>query len=392
MTAVERHKVVEEVILELGLKDCASTRIGNDVQKGCSGGEKRRTSLGVQMLANPSVLFLDEVTTGLDATSAFQLVRTLKYLTTKGRTIITTIHQPRSEIWSFFDRLILLSEGCPIYAGLANTSISHFERLGHKLPSFINPAEYLIDLTAVDSRLPGLENASRARVQSLKSAWQASLQLLKAEDTHDAKEKIVSPFVHGDAVRRPRSHFGREIKTQTARILKTTIRDPIGITGTFAEAVSLGIISGWIFIHLEETLSGIRSREGALYVAAALQGYIILLYEIYRLTLDITIFHRERGEGVVGVFSFLISLRLARMIMEDIIVPLLFSTIFYFVVGFRPLPSQFFIFYVTVLLCQYISVTFAMLCVAAFEDFTRASLVASLTFTLQTVCSEWCMT
>lgn len=389
MTAVERQRVVEEVILELGLKECASTRIGNDVRKGCSGGEKRRTILGVQMLANPSVLFLDEVTTGLDATSAFQLVRTLKYLTTKGRTIITTIHQPRSEIWSFFDRLILLSEGCLIYAGPANASMSYFERLGHKLPPFINPAEHLIDLTAVDSRLPELENASRARVQSLRSAWQASLPLLEAEDAHGAKETIVSPVIRGAAVRRPGSRFGREVKTQTARILKTTMRDPMGITGSFTEAVSLGIISGWIFLNLEETLSGIRSREGALYVAAALQGYIILLYEIYRLTLDITLFHHERAEGVVGVFSFLISLRLARMLMEDIIIPLLFSIIFYFLVGFRPLPSQLFIFYAIVLLCQYVSVTFAMLCVAAFGDFTRASLAASLTFTFQTICSEW---
>jgi ABC-type multidrug transport system ATPase subunit len=102
-TEEERKKVVEEVILELGLKECANTRIGNNIHKGCSGGEKRRTSIGVQLLSNPSVLFLDEPTTGLDATSAFQLVRTLKSLAGKGRTIITTIHQPRSEIWGLFD-------------------------------------------------------------------------------------------------------------------------------------------------------------------------------------------------------------------------------------------------------------------------------------------------
>jgi ABC-type multidrug transport system ATPase subunit len=102
-TSEERKKVVEEAILELGLKECADTRIGNNIHKGCSGGEKRRTSIGVQLLSNPSVLFLDEPTTGLDATSAFQLVRTLKSLAGKGRTIITTIHQPRSEIWGLFD-------------------------------------------------------------------------------------------------------------------------------------------------------------------------------------------------------------------------------------------------------------------------------------------------
>lgn len=64
-TQEERRSVVEQVILELGLKECADTRVGNSAHKGCSGGEKRRTSIGVQMLANPSVLFCDEPTTGM---------------------------------------------------------------------------------------------------------------------------------------------------------------------------------------------------------------------------------------------------------------------------------------------------------------------------------------
>lgn len=65
ITQAQRKAIVEQVILELGLKECADTRIGNSAHKGCSGGEKRRTSIGVQMLANPSVLFCDEPTTGM---------------------------------------------------------------------------------------------------------------------------------------------------------------------------------------------------------------------------------------------------------------------------------------------------------------------------------------
>jgi ABC-type lipoprotein export system ATPase subunit len=65
ITKAERRAIVEQVILELGLKECADTKIGNNAYKGCSGGEKRRTSIGVQMLANPSVLFCDEPTTGM---------------------------------------------------------------------------------------------------------------------------------------------------------------------------------------------------------------------------------------------------------------------------------------------------------------------------------------
>ena len=144
-TEEERRRVVEEVILELGLKECADTRIGNHQHKGCSGGEKRRTSIGVQLLSNPSVLFLDEPTTGY-ATSAFQLVRTLKGLAKKGRTIVTTIHQPRSEIWGMFDGLVILTRGSPVYSGKADDSISWFRNVGMELPPFVNPAEFLIVL------------------------------------------------------------------------------------------------------------------------------------------------------------------------------------------------------------------------------------------------------
>jgi ABC-type multidrug transport system ATPase subunit len=66
LTRAERRASAEQVIMELGLKECADTRIGSSSHKGCSGGEKRRTSIGVQMLANPSVLFCDEPTTGMN--------------------------------------------------------------------------------------------------------------------------------------------------------------------------------------------------------------------------------------------------------------------------------------------------------------------------------------
>lgn len=90
LNSQERRNAVEETILQLGLKSCADTRIGDTEHKGCSGGEKRRTSIGQQLLSNPSVLFLDEPTTGLDATSAFQVVQTLKSLAQKGRTVVMT--------------------------------------------------------------------------------------------------------------------------------------------------------------------------------------------------------------------------------------------------------------------------------------------------------------
>ncbi|KAL9046081.1 MAG: hypothetical protein Q9214_000991, partial [Letrouitia sp. 1 TL-2023] len=382
-SADERRRVVDEVILELGLKECANTRIGNNIHKGCSGGEKRRTSLGVQMLANPSVLFLDEVTTGLDATSAHQLIATLKSLASKGRTIIVTIHQPRSEIWGLFDRLLLLSGGSSIYSGPVNGCIQYFEDIGYDLPPFVNPAEYLIDLAAVDHRSLELEEASSARVDILKKAWRAisdnrsSWYFDEKFETHDEVDE-------GGSKNYPTA-LGRQVRVLIMRTLKVTWRDPLGMAGSLLEAFSMAIITGWIFLNLDGSLSGIRSREGALYTAAALQGYLILLFETYRLTIDIELFDREFSEGVLDVPSFLISRRIARIFVEDVPVPLIYSVIFYFMVGFRTNASQFFIFFAITLLTHYIAVTLAMLCIAVSRNFAGASLIANMAYTLQSL-------
>ncbi|KAL8695849.1 MAG: hypothetical protein Q9224_003117 [Gallowayella concinna] len=379
----ERRQVVEDVILELGLKECANTRIGNNLHKGCSGGEKRRTSLGVQMLANPSVLFLDEVTTGLDAASAFQLVSTLKLLASKGRTIMITIHQPRSEIWGLFDRLVLLSGGTSVYSGPAEDCIPYFGKLGFALPAFVNPAEFLIDLAAVDIRSRDLEEASSTRVEMLKQAWRTSSEngswtSNQQIDAELAQEKI------GNSVGKHAS-LGRQIRVLTARTFKITLRDPMGMAGSLLEAFSMAIVTGWIFFHLDGSLAGIRSREGALYTASALQGYLILLFETYRLTVDIELFDREYAEKVTSVPSFLISRRLARVLVEDLPVPLIYSVIFYFMVGFDARANQFLIFFAVNLLLHYIAVTLAMLCVSVTRSFAGASLIANMAYTLQSL-------
>jgi len=246
-TEEERMKVVEEVILELGLKECADTRIGNNQHKGCSGGEKRRTSIGVQLLSNPSVLFLDEPTTGLDATSAFQLVRTLKGLAKKGRTIVTTIHQPRSEIWGMFDRLVILTRGSPVYSGKAKDCIPWFKSIGMELPPFVNPAEFLIDIAAIDNRSPELETASAERVEKLKTAWLEESDRLYS--SHEKKEVSPGNEIPTKAHRISSLHspFIRQTRVLTSRALLTTYRDPLGMTGSLVEAILLGVMVRAVF-------------------------------------------------------------------------------------------------------------------------------------------------
>ncbi|KAI0388426.1 P-loop containing nucleoside triphosphate hydrolase protein [Xylariaceae sp. FL0594] len=383
-TAQERAQIVEEVILELGLKDCANTRIGNSQHRGCSGGEKRRTSIGVQLLANPSVLFLDEPTTGLDATSAYQLVRTLKDLARKGRTVIATLHSPRSEIWDLLDNFVLLSRGgCPIYSGPTKDCMAWFSRLGYELPAFVNPAEFAVDHAAIDSRTPELEQESTARVERLKAAWKEQVRETLTPLPASAEER--GGEVDKGKGQNRHAGFIRQVKVLTDRTFKVTYRDPMGMASSILEAVLLAIISGYIFFNLPRDQSGIRSREGALYISVALQGYLFLNYEIYRMSLDVPTFDREKGEGDVTALPFLISRRLARLVTEDIPVPFLYSVIYYFLAGFDRDASKFFVFFSVLLLNHYISVTLAATCIAAVRNFPGASLIANLAYTVQSL-------
>lgn len=376
-----RNRVVEEVILELGLKECANTRIGNSSHRGCSGGEKRRVSIGVQLLANPSVLFLDEPTTGLDATSAYQLVRTLKNLATKGRTIITTIHQPRSEIWNLFDNLIVLSKGGSVYAGSIADCIPWFRRGGYSLPPFVNPAEYIIDVAAVDNRTPELEQETTARVDGLKTAWkQESARRHPAlADTVDTRGRKQGSMA--------KTHAGliRQLRVLTDRTLRVTYRDPLGMTASILQAVLMGVVTGYIFFDLGRDQAGIRSRQGGLYTAAGLQGYLVLLFEVYRMTIDIPNFDRESSDNCVNALPFVLSRRLARLPTEDFPVPFLFAVLVYFMAGFERTASKFLIFFAITIINHYVAVMCAMTCVVAVRHFAGASLIANLAFTIQSI-------
>ena len=85
------------------LQKCQGTKIGGPLVKGVSGGERKRTSIGVELITDPSLIFLDEPTTGLDSFTATSVMETLRDLASSGRTIIQTIHQPNSDMFEMMD-------------------------------------------------------------------------------------------------------------------------------------------------------------------------------------------------------------------------------------------------------------------------------------------------
>lgn len=123
MTKEEVNDIVEGTIMEMGLGDCADRLVGNWQVRGISGGEKKRLSIALEILVRPRILFLDEPTTGLDSASAFFVVQALKNISRDGRTVISSIHQPSSEVFALFDDLFLLSGGEAVYFGEAKLAV-----------------------------------------------------------------------------------------------------------------------------------------------------------------------------------------------------------------------------------------------------------------------------
>ncbi|KAJ2600443.1 (ABC) transporter [Coemansia sp. RSA 1722] len=147
MSRAAKEERVRDVLQELGLWTVRDSKIGKIGARGISGGEMRRVSIACELVTSPSIIFLDEPTSGLDAYNAFVVMDTLSKLARRyGRTVICTIHQPRTDIFSMFDQLIVLAAGQMCYSGPAEDIANYLGTIGHPVPDGYNIADFSIDL------------------------------------------------------------------------------------------------------------------------------------------------------------------------------------------------------------------------------------------------------
>ncbi|XP_038883737.1 ABC transporter G family member STR2-like [Benincasa hispida] len=154
----EKKQRVENMIEQLGLSSARNTYIGDEGTRGVSGGERRRVSIGVDIIHGPSLLFLDEPTSGLDSTSAYSVIEKVHNIARTGSTVVLTIHQPSSRILSFLDHLIILARGQLMFQGSPKDVNHHLSAMGRKVPQGESPIEYLMDvIRAYDQSEFGVE-------------------------------------------------------------------------------------------------------------------------------------------------------------------------------------------------------------------------------------------
>uniref|UniRef100_A0A8C1XXG4 ATP-binding cassette, sub-family G (WHITE), member 2a n=1 Tax=Cyprinus carpio TaxID=7962 RepID=A0A8C1XXG4_CYPCA len=232
----EKDEKVEKLIQELGLSKVADSRVGTQLIRGVSGGERKRTNIGMELIIDPPVLFLDEPTTGLDASTANSVLMLLKRMANSGRTIILSIHQPRYSIYRLFDSLTLLLGGRLVYHGPAQDALDYFSQIGYTCEPHNNPADFFLDVINGDSTAVALnklysneELDEEQLSSSLKGIEDRLVEEYKNSASNKQTKSELERIVQGqDYSKRPKSRtitYSTSFFHQFNWVLKRTFRN-----------------------------------------------------------------------------------------------------------------------------------------------------------------------
>ncbi|EGF79575.1 hypothetical protein BATDEDRAFT_17085 [Batrachochytrium dendrobatidis JAM81] len=305
LTRIERQQRVDEVLEELGLSHIQNSRVGNSMKRGISGGEKRRLSIGVELVTNPAVIYLDEPTSGLDSRSAVQVMSTLAALSHKSkRTVIFSIHQPRSDVFSMFDQILLLSKGSTVFFGRSEDAASFLDSRGLGCPSGYNLADHLIDVASEHSA-------------GLSSSDQGCTSAKKTKPKHN--------------------QFTASFLTQLSVLLKRSWTNFWRNSGLFVAhnviAAILGLFLGILYWKSDSSLGGIQNRLGSIFFIQSLLGFSSLT-AISAFSTEKLLFIRERSNGYYSAGPLFICKMLFDLIPLRIIPGLILSVIPFYMIGY----------------------------------------------------------
>jgi ABC-type multidrug transport system ATPase subunit/ABC-type multidrug transport system permease subunit len=385
MSTEDKYRRAEEVLMKMGLKDCANNLIGSDMIKGISGGEKRRVSIAVQVLTDPRILLLDEPTSGLDAFTASSIMEVLQGLANEGRTLILTIHQARSDLFKHFGNVLLLARGgLPVYAGPAKQMLHYFGNHGYDCPQHTNPADFALDMITIDLQQDSREAESRARVQKLIENWGSNgpdelardaerrLSLIQEADEPGEKSgldvpeaagskpgpetqalprpsfnkaKVSTPAELGALVRKRASIF-TALPLLLQRAIINTRRQPQLIMARTMQVVGLAVVFTLFFAPVGNDYYAIQNRMGFVQQIGAFY-FVGMLQNVAVYPNERDVFYREDDDGVYSVEAFLASYTLIEVPFE-ILSCLIFGLLGAFAVG---LPHTVTMYFVCVFAC-----------------------------------------
>ncbi|XP_067672011.1 broad substrate specificity ATP-binding cassette transporter ABCG2-like isoform X3 [Haliotis asinina] len=386
----ERNDRIDNVIQELGLSSCANTKVGNEFMRGVSGGERRRTNIGMELIISPPVLFLDEPTTGLDASTANAVIHMLRSLSQRGRTIIFSIHQPRYSIFKQFDRLMMLSQGQTVYHGVASQSLQFFQEMGYICEEHNNPPDFFLDVINGDvTCLLSVENKEVKEEMTVnqtlaegfrKSKWHKELMM----EVQPVYSQFKEESENGGVVRMERVEYATSFLQQfvvvAGRTLRNILRNPHAAMMQVFMMLLFAIIVGAVYFQLDTSAaSGIQNRVGAF--------FFMVMNQIFGNLSAVEIFLRERSmfmhENVSGFYrvsSFFLAKVFCDLVPMRLVPTAVFSSVVYWLIGFKNGASHFFFFLLNLFLTTLSATSLAFAISASIQVRAVANILISLSF------------
>eukprot|EP01097_Dermamoeba_algensis_P005405 TRINITY_DN3435_c0_g1_i1.p1 TRINITY_DN3435_c0_g1~~TRINITY_DN3435_c0_g1_i1.p1 ORF type:complete len:883 (+),score=240.04 TRINITY_DN3435_c0_g1_i1:368-2650(+) len=326
----EKMRFVEDALTILDLQSIAHLMIGEG-NNGLSGEQKKRVTIGVQLAANASLIFLDEPTSGLDSAAADKVMKVVKKIAEQGRTVVCTIHQPSSKIFSYFTDLLLLKKGGDqVYFGPIGEEqkelFAYFAQFGVHCPPFKNPADWILEVTG-----GGIENSKKTEViKDPTDAYKKSSTYQQVQQT--LSNGIIDPAVKFETFDRiyP-SSFLTQMREVNKRGAKVYIRRPDVIQMRIIRALIVGFLLGTLYFQMDADQSGGRLRIACLmfiviYANMSALGIIPVVFD------ERNLFYRERAAGTYSSFVYMINLAL-REIPFTLISVIFFSMPAYWLAG-----------------------------------------------------------
>lgn len=336
-----KNALVTQIISELGLTKAQNTKIGNEFIRGVSGGERKRTNIGIELLSGASLIFLDEPTSGLDAFQAQNVMESLWTLAGNGRSIISTIHQPRSSIYKMFDLLLLLSEGRCMFFGHAAEATAWFSSAGFQCPAEFNPADFFLDVVSMDYRSSEAEESSRKRINLLNEHYKVNGQLLLDRHSIDESRKAEIDDVNKNVAfpNGPLTEFWLLLK----RSWKQNSRDRLPQMITIVQTIVIGFLLAALYSNMKNSLTPIQDETGILFFITIFSAFGAMFGALNSFPTERGVVNRERAGKMYHVLPYYLARFVADMPLR-VGQGLLFGCIIYWIVGLNPSAGAFFIF------------------------------------------------
>ncbi|TMW64830.1 hypothetical protein Poli38472_008997 [Pythium oligandrum] len=343
----QKYDSVEECLDLLDLRP-----IADQIIRGSSVEQMKRLTIGVELAAQPSVLFLDEPTSGLDARSAKLIMDGVRKVANTGRTVVCTIHQPSWEVFSVFDRLLLLKRGgqTVFYGDLgvkAVELVKYFEAIEgvRPLEEGYNPATWMLEVIGA-----GVGNTANADVDFV-SIFESSEKKALLDETL-ARPGMCTPAPGVSALsfasKRAASEW-TQARFLIGRFTDLYWRTPSYNLTRYFVYLFVGIIFGLLFLNGEfETYQGINGGEGLVFMTALFVGVVSFNSVLPIASEERAAFYRERAAQTYNTLWYFIGGTLAE-IPYVFTATLLFTAIFFPMVGFTG-ASRFFLFWVSLAL------------------------------------------